>query len=307
MVRLFGINSWGPMIHRAWFFISEAFIGMKRSSLIMLISAMTIFISLVVFGFFLVLNFNLMSLSSYMDSKLEIRLFLKGGLTKKEIQQFQSSVGAFPEVKQVTFIHKDRSWSSFKSTYSNLSLETFVDKNPLPHSLKVELFDPAMTTRVSGLLKGFPLFVEEVVYGGVLSERLYQVSRFVLIFGWSLVGFLFLATFLIVVNTIKLTIVNRSEEITIMKLVGATDMFVMGPFLMEGFILGLVSSFLAIAVIHVGGQFLMHQLLAAMPFVPASVSMDQFVMIYAMVAICGTLLSFFGAMVSTKATLKQSL
>ena len=102
------------MIGRFFFYIQEAFIGMKRSSLMIIISLATIFISLVCFGFFLILNLNLMDMTKHLNSKLEIRVFLKSTLTKKEITYFQSLLTRMDDIDTVTFIDRKEAWVDFK-------------------------------------------------------------------------------------------------------------------------------------------------------------------------------------------------
>ena len=222
------------MIGRLLFFIQEAFIGMKRSSLMIVISLATIFISLVCFGFFLIINLNLLDMSDHLHSKLEIRVFLKSTLTKKEISYFESNVGRIAGVESVEFVDKKVAWKNFKQDYSNLNLETLAIDNPLPHALTVTIVKNASVDKVARLISGYTPYVDDVVYGSDIAKSIQDLSRFVIYLGGGLVGVLSLATFLIVINTIRLTIMNRSDEIEIMKLVGATDQFVMGPFLLEG-------------------------------------------------------------------------
>ena len=108
-------------------------------------------------------------------------------------------------------------------------------------------------------------------------------------------------------NTIRLTIMNRAEEISIMKLVGATNAFIMGPFLVEGILLGLISAGLSMVVLHVGMQVLAVQLRSFFPFFPYEFSIDSQVLVYTILGAWGCCLCFFGAMVSTRATLKKSV
>ena len=106
-------------------------------------------------------------------------------------------------------------------------------------------------------------------------------------------------------NTIRLTILNRAEEIEIMKLVGATDQFVMGPFLLEGMLLGSIASILAIFLLHVLVNVLMVNLAIYFPFFPYAVDLKRVIMVYVIMFGWGSLLSFLGALISTRSTLKR--
>ena len=92
--------------------------------------------------------------------------------------------------------------------------------------LRVKLVKTASIEGFATKLSSYSNYYEEINYGGNQTKNIYKVSRFILYSGWFLVVILSLATFLIMVNTIRLTIINRREEINIMKLVGATEIYV---------------------------------------------------------------------------------
>lgn len=295
------------MIRKFFFFLSEALIGMKRSFLMITISMAIIFISMVVFGIFLVVNFNLINFSNYLNNKLEIRVFLNDNLTKKEINNFSSNVLNLSGVENVQLVNKTKAWDDFKLAYSNLALEDLLKDNPLPNSLIVKIKSDVNVVEVANLLNGYISIVDDVIYGGELATKIQTFSEFVQIFGIGVVLLLTLATFLIVINTIRLTIINRSEEISIMKLVGATDNFVMGPFLLEGLILGFISSSLAVGVVYLGQEFYNYNISLLMPFLPTGFNSSELNIVYLLIISWGTLLSFSGALFSTRSTLKKLL
>ncbi|RAP31522.1 hypothetical protein DID78_00790 [Candidatus Marinamargulisbacteria bacterium SCGC AG-343-D04] len=295
------------MMRKLLFFVSESIIGMRRSSLMIVVAKATIFVSLLVFGLFLLVNLNLVRFSDYIGSKLEVRVFLNQSLTKKEIHYFKSKVDTLSEVKSVHYVDRSDAWELFKRNYSSLDLNQFVDFNPLPHSLKIMMVDHNNVNTLIHTLNGFNYYVDDVVYGGGLADKLHKISRFVLMFGWIIVVLLSFATFLIVINTIKLTIMNRSEEITIMRLVGATDMFILGPFIMEGIILGLSSSLLAMGVIHIIMKFSLVKLNYFLPFMFSISSFEHLELIYVVLVFWGVSLGVLGAFFSIKATLKNTL
>ena len=173
--------------------------------------------------------------------------------------------------------------------------------------MTVQLINQKDLLTTVNLLQGFTSFVDDVIYGGQMAERMQRVSSFILYFGWGVVIVLFCATFLIIFNTIKLTIMNRSNEISIMKLVGATDNFVMGPFLVEGALLGLASSVFAIGMIHAGLKLLSYKMVSFMPFFPHSISEKNVFLIYLIVILWGSIMCLMGAFLSTRSTLKKIL
>ena len=295
------------MVRKFFFFLAEALIGMKRSFLMITISMAIIFISMVIFGIFLIVNLNLVNFSSYLNSKLEIRVFLNEDLTKKEINNFSANVLNFSGVDDVKMVNRQQAWDDFKQSYSNLSLDKLIDENPLPNSLIVKINPEANVVEVANLLNGYIAVVDDVIYGGELATKIQTFSEFVQIVGLGVVCLLTLATFLIVVNTIRLTIINRYEEISIMKLVGATDNFVMGPFLLEGLILGFVSSCFALLVVYLGQEFYVYNINLLMPFLPQAIASSELYVVFGAIVVWGSLLSFVGALMSTRSTLKKMI
>ena len=215
-------------------FLSEALIAFRRSALMILIAIATISVSLIVFGLFMLISTNMTNLADFISSKLEIRVFLKDTVTKSQRQQFQEHITQLPNIKKIDYVDKKEAWEKFKSNYKNLNLNDLVETNPLPHSLKVYLTDNRQISDTAKKLNGYSKYVDGVVYGGIIAERLEKFSKFIRFGGLVLVGFLTIATLLIVVNTIRLTIIVRQSEIGIMKLVGATNAFITGPIIIEG-------------------------------------------------------------------------
>ena len=157
------------MIRKIIFFIIEAFIGMKRSSLMITVSLATVFISLLIFGFFLIINLNLVQFTSYLNSKLEIRVFLKEGLTKKEIRLFKEQISSLESIESVKVLDKKQEWYDFKKRYTQLQLDELVHENPLPVSMVVRLVDHKHLMSMVNLLSGFNHFVDDVIYGGKMA------------------------------------------------------------------------------------------------------------------------------------------
>ena len=289
------------------FFFIEAVIGMKRSAMMIIISKITILVSLLIFGLFLMVNLNLSSMSKHITDQLEVKLFLKEGLTKREITQFQTKLTNIDGVKNVAFQDKKKSWNTFKEVYPKLALTSYLTENPLPHTLVVRLNDSKKIEQFSTIIKAYSQYCEEVSYGGRQGQKLQKIADIFLYSGWGLVGILSLATFLIMMNTINLTIINRNEEISIMKLVGATDGFITGPFILEGLILGISSSLIAVGVLSMFYKWFLEKLLLFFPYFPLVQTSGDLVKIYAAVMLWGICLSSFAAFLSLKGSLRKML
>jgi cell division transport system permease protein len=248
---------------------------------------------------------NLSQLSKFVVSKLEIRVFLNQRLTDTEVDYFRSILEETEGIKSVEMIDRDKAWEEFSKTYQALELHKFSKENPLPHALKVSLTNKKKLVEISKKIEGYSYYVESTMYGGDLSLKLRKLSTFLLIGGWSLVILLSVSTLFIVVNTIKLTVINRREEIAIMKLVGATDFFIMAPFLIEALILGLFSSLFVVGLLIAFNAFLFAKLIQFLPFIPFHLSFDQLWFVYIIVIVWGSFLTGLAAVISIRSTLKK--
>ncbi len=298
-------SSWGRTVNNVFFFVIEAIIGMKRSAMMIVVAKMTILVSLLIFGFFLIVNLNLASFSQFISDKLEVKIYLKEGLTKKEINNFYNKLSLMESVKQVDFKDKESSWTEFKKLYPNLTLNAYIVDNPLPHTLVVKLKDSNKIEEFSKMITMYQAYCEKVNYGGSNGKKLQQVSNLIIYIGWGFVGVLSLATFLIMMNTITLTIMNRNEEISIMRLVGATDGFIIGPFIMEGLILGISSSLISITILNMSYKLVLGKIILYFPYLPLIQHTPDLFKIYVYMFVWGIFLSSFAAFLSLKSALRK--
>ncbi|RAP35082.1 hypothetical protein DID80_06795 [Candidatus Marinamargulisbacteria bacterium SCGC AAA071-K20] len=295
------------MIRHLAFFISEAYIAFRRSGIMIFIAIGTITVSLVVFGLVLLINVNMNNVAHFIASKIEIRLFLKDGLTMNEISSFQEEIRLIPEVKDVVFVHKDNAWREFKEQYRNLSLSDLVHTNPLPNAFKVILNNNLTIKRIASKLSLQNYYVSDIVYGGLIAERMERFATLVKVGGIILVGILSLATLFIIFNTIRLTVINRQNEITIMKLVGATNPFISGPFIIEGLIMGIFGSMLSVGLLKFAYHFFGIQIQKSIPYLPIVFDALTLNKIYLSIVFLGALLGTLGALLSIKKSLKAAI
>lgn len=294
------------MLTNLAFFISEAFIGIRRSALMITLSVATITLSLLVFGLFLFITTNMNNVLEGFSSNLEIRVFLKPDLTKAEIAEFKNTLQELPDVDSVEFIERNAAWKKFQENFDAVNLSDLVESNPLPHAFKLKLLTHNGVKERVAYLKGFTDIVEDISYLGVVAQRLEIIAHFVKLLGLILVVSLTLATLLIVINTIRLTIIARKDEIEIMKLVGATVPFIRGPFLIEGLFIGVCGSVCAATILHFAYSLFSANIQSKMPYIPIISSSLVINGILGVIIIMGMFLGVFGAYISISNTIKSS-
>jgi len=293
------------IIHDIRFFISESIIGIRRSGLMPFIAMATIGISLFIFGLFLLLLINLNHISDIMVSNLEIKVFLTKSLSQQDIQVFTKKLKTIKGITSHDFIDKDTAWHKFKQDYPHLKLNSTLPYNPLPHTITIQVSKKNSIEPIATILKTFTYYVEDVIYGGALAKRIELFNRFIKGVGLALVSLLGISTLMIVVNTIRLTIINRQDEITIMRLVGATNAFIKGPFLIEGLIIGTIGTLFAIILLYFGYSFLSFKIHQSIPFFPLVTDKIKIYSTLGLVGLVGIWLGIIGANISMSKALQS--
>tara|TARA_A100001015_G_scaffold309680_1_gene409564 strand:+ start:484 stop:1371 length:888 start_codon:yes stop_codon:yes gene_type:complete len=286
------------------FFLKETYLGFKRSTLMTVIAIATVTITLIILGLFMLISANLGKVTDDIVSKLEIRIFLKPNLKIEDIQLFRRKLRAINGVSNVVFINSSTAWKTFQDDYAHLNLNRYVSSNPLPHSLNLELKQSQEIKPIILYLKRYDTLIDDIVYGGELADRVDVFRRFMSISGWSLITLLILASLFIIVNTIRLTVIARNEELSIMRLVGATDTFIKCPFLIEGFIIGVVGATVSVGMLYTIYTAVMTQLVQSMPFFPFITDDALLQYIYGFVLVSGAFIGTLGAYISVTRTLK---
>jgi cell division transport system permease protein len=239
------------------FSVGRALQGLRRNALMSVAAVATMLLMLLLLAGFWLLQAGLVAGVAYVEEKVEIVADLRdvpgaeAALTVSA-QSLAADVAALPEVRAVRYVSKDEALARFRERLrarGQVDLTGYLDRNPLPASLEVSLVDPREYKPVVDLLSGREAVVDDVVEVQQLIQRLTAVTDVLRTGGFVvlvLVGFVVL---FIIVNTIRLAVVARREEIEIMRLVGASDAFIRWPFIFEGAFVGLLGAGLALGVL----------------------------------------------------------
>lgn len=293
------------MLNSLEFFVAEAWTGFRRSGIMSLVAVGIITVSLVIFGVFLIAILNLNNIMGAIGSKMDVVAYVNDNLDDFKVNGLTLEMERIVGVESIKYVPKDEAWKNFKSDFQEkLDLAAVVNENPLPNAFIVKLKTPQLMDSVAKQIANIGI-VSEVRYSGRLAERVESLSMVVRIGGLILVLLLGLATLLIVVNTIRLTVLARQTDISIMKLVGATDSFIKWPFIIEGILIGVIGSALSFIILKFSYDTLVTRLMTALPFLPLVNNQTQLTVIYAVVATVGTCLGMFGGYISVSRSLKE--
>ena len=195
-------------------------------------------------------------------------------------------MGAMPEVASVEFVSRDAALERFKAAQAaqgRQDLTTSLESNPLYASVNVKLRSPADLEAVTTTLRADPL-VRNVLNIEALVDRVLTVTTFVRTAGVVMVAIVGVIVLFIIVNTIRLAVVARAEEIEIMRLVGASDSFIRWPFVFEGALVGLFGALLTLALLAVAAEPLSAAMVGffnVLPLELGSVGRDTAMLVFA--------------------------
>lgn len=232
--------------------LRDALMTFRRTPLLSGLSVASIGFSLFTIGLFGLVALNFQKALREIAERVEVVAFVLRGTPTETISTALQDINAFPEVLDVSYITEEqalgrarRELVEFREAYRDLAV------NPLPASfeirLKPEFRDAASAQQVAERVRGFP-FVEDVRYGRDWVERLDKLRNMAAVVGLA-IGLAFAAVAIVIIGvTIRITVLQRAKEISIMRLVGATSRYVRGPFLLEGAIKGVLGGLLAIVM-----------------------------------------------------------
>lgn len=242
--------------------LREVILGVRRSPLLSTLSVVTIAFSLFAFGLFGLLVLNVDRALRGVEEHVEIVAFLADGTLPESISAAMSDISAFPEVARVDQVTPEQALARARAELPEF--QDVFDASFLPASLEIRLKeghrDPATVKDVTQRIQTYP-FVDDVRYGEDWVKKLYDIRNIAGAAGIAL-GLLFAAVAVIIIGTtIRMTVLARSREISIMRLVGATDRFVRSPFLIDGFLKGLVGGLLALLLTWGANALISHNLI----------------------------------------------
>jgi cell division transport system permease protein len=232
--------------------VGEALLTFRRSPLLSGLSVATIGFSLFTIGLFALVALNFRHALATLAERVEVVAFVLRGTPTETISIATQDITAFPEVLEVRYVTAEEALArarselvEFKEAYRDLEV------NPLPASLEIRLkpeFRSAEHAQaVAERLRGFP-FVEDVRYGRDWVQRLDRLRNMAAVVG-LVIGLAFAVVAIVIIGvTIRITVLQRANEIAIMRLVGATHGYIRGPFLIEGAIKGALGGLLAIGM-----------------------------------------------------------
>ncbi len=296
-----------------FYFLRESLTGFARHLSTALGSIITIFLSLLIIGIFLVGGRMVENIISSVESEVSITAYVADEASQEDIDSVMNWLSSQEGVATVGFTTKEQALENFQSTSSDI-VDALDGSNPLPASIDVELSDPQLVEQVANELvansdyqkicdtEGNPS--EDVRYGEKSVERLFSLTNYVRYIGVALIVLLIFIAMVFINNTIRLAILARRKEIAIMRLVGASNGFIRGPFLMEGALHAIIGSLLAVGSLELLRNFALPQVQGALAFLPFDLSLGAFLYVYIILIVAGLLIGLIGSALAMRRYLK---
>ncbi|MDJ1122357.1 permease-like cell division protein FtsX [Olsenella sp. YH-ols2217] len=281
-------------------------------------AVVTIFLSLFIIGLFMLGSSVLTNMVGSVEDKVTIQAFLSDDANQENVDALQKAIQGWGDVESVTYKSKDEALDEYRNTMSNKNAAAAVDaldgQNPVPASLVIKLTDPQQVSTVADKLIADADFkavcddpdnpAASVQYGQETVERLFSVTNYVRIIAIVLVILLTFVAFVFINNTIRLAISARRREIAIMRLVGASNGFIRGPFVMEGALEALIGALLAIGALQLGISFLLPKIEESLQFLAVSLDPTVVAATYGLLLVVGVLIGLLGSAIAMRRYLK---
>ncbi len=226
------------------YFVREGLSGLKKNLLMTMASMVAVAACISILSFSYCVGSNLQYMLNQMEDSIGISVFLKGELTGEQIENMKTEIGKIDHVESVEYISPTDALDELKQDWG-ADEDIFVgldnENNPLSHSFQISLDSIENQNGVLTALENVD-GVENVRHGQTETELLLKANRIFSVASVIVMLLLGVISVMIIMNTIRISVVNRRVEINIMKYVGATDWFIRWPFIIEGIIIGLVGA-----------------------------------------------------------------
>jgi cell division transport system permease protein len=231
---------------------SEAWSSIRMNLSTTFAATMTVLIGMCLLGLFIALGTWVLSWSNHIQKELQVHVYFASNATPQQEHAVYAKLQSDQRVKRVIFVSKADALKKMKRDFKDIATVP-LPSNPLPDSYTVVPLKGAYTPEIGKeVLQANWVGVDNVRWGSQTAKRVLTIAKVISLVFLIAVILLVVASTLLIANTIRLSIFARRREIEVMKLVGATNWFIRGPFMLEGLLCGLLGSVLAVILLVLG-------------------------------------------------------
>lgn len=305
--------------------IKEAFRHFFRNWTTSFGAVITIFLSLFIIGLFIVGSVLVNSFIGNVEDQVTIQAYISDEVSDADVEDYQDKLEKMDNVKSVEFVSKEdalKEYSSSISSNADATLSALDGQNPLPRSFRIEMEDPSQVESMAETIKDDPGFrkivddanseiddkdadvAENVRYGQEEVSHLFQLTNYIRVAAVVLVALLTFVAFIFINNTIRLSITARRREIAIMRLVGASNGFIRGPFITEGVLQALIGALFSIGVLELFRNLVIPKIFASISWMSIGIPMEIYYATYGSLVLLGVIIGLFGSAIAMRRYLK---
>ena len=234
----------------------------------------TVAVTIILLGSFLYVRAAFVHLGNDVFSQIEISTYLDTSATPAQENDIRAALARDPRILSVTFVPKREGLAQLRARMKGQIDTSLLTENPLPDKFRVRVRDAQEVPAVAKSIQKLP-HVQNVEYGQQVVQRLLQLASLARRVGIAVIVLFVLVAGIIISNTIRLTVFARRREISIMQLVGATNMYIRMPFICEGLLAGLAGAAVAVGALALARASLVPKIELALPWLQANaVSVD---------------------------------
>ena len=301
------------------YFLKESLISARRNLGTTVGGIVTLFLSLFMVGVSIMFSVMIGNVTSSFEEEVNIRAYVADSAEDAQIEEFNAFLQSLQtdegNVAGFTFMDKDEVLEEFKSqTASNPEIVDQLDGNPLPRTYVIELKDTQRVQETANAILSNEVFTaicdnpddpaDSIKYGQGTVERLFLMVNLIRYACIAVIALLVFISLVFLNNTIRLAITARRKEISIMRLVGASNGFIRGPFVMEGIVQALAGALLAILCISIVRVTVMPKLATMVTFLPLTGDPGVDTMIYLVLVVAGVAVGALGSLLAMRKYLK---
>ena len=295
-------------IGRAWevfdYAVTAALVGLWRHRFMTGATVLTTALMLLMLNVFVVLVTHLNVALEALEHRVNVIAYIREDAPPGKVRELQSSLQNRSDVLEVIYVTKDEALARLREHFADRAeLLAMVSDNPLPASLEIRARDAGSLQNIVSLLEtkvGPESVLEEVALQEDIVERLLSLTTATRVAGVAMTGGLAVVSLFIVINTIRIAVYSRRQEIEVMKLVGATDWFVRWPFVFEGMLYGLLASLLTLLIVVPAYDPVVENFWALLSFLPVERDPQFVTKLALMTMVAGIALGAAGSYISVR-------
>jgi cell division transport system permease protein len=261
------------MLRNLKFALNSAWQSFWRNLAVSLAAVISITLILILAGINLLVGHAFSQvLDSFRAKVSQISINVADDTPLQSVYDFQQQLSSDPRVVSVKFVTKDEALAQFKADPKNVVFAQQIDGNPLDAKLEVRVANLNDVAAIDTMARRWPGIdpTDPTNYQGDFVNRMLELSAWLNLAGVALLAALVVVSIVIVMNTIRTAVYHRRKEIEVMKLVGATEWFVRGPFVIEGVMTGVIAAAIALSLLVVAYPPAVDRFRADIAFIPLS-------------------------------------